>query len=74
MARSFTAVIHFDAESQVYVGFIPALPGTHSCGDTLDELRTNLKEAVELMLEVLGGDGPPLANTEIMLETIEVAA
>ncbi len=57
MSRVFKAVIHYDAESQAYIGFIPALPGAHSCGDTLDELRVNLKEAVELMLEELTAEG-----------------
>jgi len=52
MVRKYTAVIQFDAESGSYVGFIPALPGTQSCADTLDELRANLREAIELMLEV----------------------
>ncbi|MBN2081084.1 type II toxin-antitoxin system HicB family antitoxin [bacterium] len=53
MARKYTAVIQFDAESGSYVGFIPALPGTQSCAETLDELRANLREAIELMLETM---------------------
>lgn len=75
MTRTFKALIQFDPESQSYVGFIPALPGTHTCGDSLDELRANLKEAVELMLDVLKQDGEPvIGDPQIMLEDIEVAA
>ena len=34
-----------------YIAFIEELPGANTQGDTLDEARENLKEAVELILE-----------------------
>ena len=34
-----------------YVGFIEELPGANTQGDTLEEARENLREAVELILE-----------------------
>jgi predicted RNase H-like HicB family nuclease len=34
-----------------YVGFIEELPGANTQGQTLDETRENLKEAVALVLE-----------------------
>ena len=75
MARTYTAVIQFDAESQQYVGFIPALPGTHSCAPTLEELRANLREAIELMLESLAEDGQqPTDDIEVLIEPIELPA
>ncbi|MGQ9641637.1 MAG: type II toxin-antitoxin system HicB family antitoxin [Candidatus Bathycorpusculaceae bacterium] len=40
-------------ESGGYVAFVPALPGCHTQGDTLQELMDNVKEAVELYLETL---------------------
>ena len=57
MTQTYAAVIQFDAESQAYVGCVPALPGTQTCADTLGELRANLKEAIELMLEVVRTSG-----------------
>ncbi|RLI46723.1 type II toxin-antitoxin system HicB family antitoxin [Candidatus Bathyarchaeota archaeon] len=48
----FDAVIVED-ESGGYVAFVPALPGCHTQGDTLQELMDNVKEAVELYLETL---------------------
>ena len=36
-----------------YVAFVPALPGCHTQGDTLQELMENVKEAVELYLDTL---------------------
>jgi len=40
-------------ESGGYTAFVPALPGCHTQGDTLQELMENVKEAVELYLETL---------------------
>lgn len=34
-----------------YVAFVEELPGANTQGDTLDEARENLREAVELVLE-----------------------
>ena len=50
--HEFDAIIIED-ESGGYVAFVPALPGCHTQGDTLQELMENVKEAVELYLETL---------------------
>ncbi|OJI07734.1 hypothetical protein BK004_00495 [bacterium CG10_46_32] len=34
-----------------YVAFVPALPGCHTQGETLEEAETNVKEAIEAYLE-----------------------
>lgn len=34
-----------------YIGFVEELPGANTQGDTLEEARENLKEAVALILE-----------------------
>ena len=34
-----------------YIGFVEELPGANTQGDTLEETRENLREAVELVLE-----------------------
>jgi len=48
---TFTAYIEFDEETQLYVGIVPGVPGAHSQSATLDELRANLQEVLELCLE-----------------------
>jgi predicted RNase H-like HicB family nuclease len=55
--ETFTAVVEFDLETQLYVGFIPELPGAATQGATLDELYTNLSEVAELVLEDLLDSG-----------------
>ena len=49
--RSFTAVIQRDPETGLYVGYVPGFPGAHSQGETVDELRENLKEVIAMLLE-----------------------
>jgi predicted RNase H-like HicB family nuclease len=34
-----------------YIAFVEELPGAHAQGDTMDEARESLKEAVEMVLE-----------------------
>jgi predicted RNase H-like HicB family nuclease len=34
-----------------YIAFVEELPGANTQGETLDEVRENLKEAVQLVLE-----------------------
>ena len=48
---NFTVVIEKD-EDGFYVGSVPALRGCHTQGKTMDELMKNIKEAIELCLEV----------------------
>jgi predicted RNase H-like HicB family nuclease len=49
MQLQFTAV--FQKVSEGYIGFVEELPGANTQGDTLDEARANLAEAVALVLE-----------------------
>ncbi|MEB3308876.1 MAG: type II toxin-antitoxin system HicB family antitoxin [Snowella sp.] len=49
--KLFTAVIEQDRETSLYVGYVPGFPGAHSQGETLDELRQNLREVIEMLLE-----------------------
>ena len=49
--HNFTVVIEKD-EDGIYVGSVPALRGCHTQGKTMDELLKNIKEAIELCLEV----------------------
>lgn len=49
MEICFKAV--FQKVSEGYMGFVEELPGANTQGATLDEVRENLKEAVQLVLE-----------------------
>jgi predicted RNase H-like HicB family nuclease len=49
MQLQFTAV--FEKVSQGCIGFVEELPGANTQGETLEEARSNLAEAVRLVLE-----------------------
>ena len=55
--KTFTAYIEYDPDTKLYVGTIPAVPGAHTQGASLDELHDNLKEVLELCLEEIGESG-----------------
>jgi predicted RNase H-like HicB family nuclease len=49
--KIFTAVIERDSDTSLYVGYVPGFPGAHSQAETLDELQSNLREVIEMLLE-----------------------
>jgi predicted RNase H-like HicB family nuclease len=49
--KTCTAVIERCADTGLFIGFVPGFPGAHSQGETLDELNTNLREVIEMLLE-----------------------
>lgn len=53
MTNTFHVIIEKD-EDGGYIGKVPELQGCLSQGDTLDELMSNIKEVIELCLEVEG--------------------
>lgn len=40
--RTFTAYIEWDSDTKLYIASVPSVPGAHTQGATLDELRENL--------------------------------
>lgn len=46
----FTAV--FEQEEEWWIGYVEELPGANTQGRTLEDVRENLKEAVQLIIEV----------------------
>lgn len=54
----FTVVIEPDEGG--FHAYVPALPGCHTFGTTVDEARANIAEALELHIESLREDGEPI--------------
>jgi predicted RNase H-like HicB family nuclease len=68
--RNFTAVIERDAETGLYVGWVPGFAGAHSQAETLDELQANLREVIEMLFE----EGDPALRSEFVgTQTVNVA-
>jgi predicted RNase H-like HicB family nuclease len=72
MTQSFTAYVEWDPETRLYVGTVPGLPGAHTQGATLDELRSNLEEVVSLCLSEYNGDTSDIRRF-VGLQEIEIA-
>ena len=60
--KTYSAVIEKCKETGMYVGYIPGFPGAHSQGETVEELRQNLIEVIEMLLE----DGEPELESEFI--------
>jgi predicted RNase H-like HicB family nuclease len=70
--QSFVVLIEKDVDG-VFIGSVPSLKGCYSYGKTLDELMVNLKEAIEVHLEVLGTEEKKLPVTRFAgIQEIEV--
>ena len=78
METTFTAVYEEVSESEGggYVAYVEELPGAISEGDTLEEARANLRDAIELLLEtnreLTGRPGPGKTVTREKI-TVSVA-
>lgn len=69
----FTAV--FQKVPEGYIGFVEELPGANTQGNTLEEARENLQEAISLVLEanrMLAEEA--LQGQEVIREPLKIAA
>ncbi len=69
----FTAV--FRKVPEGYIGFVEELPGANTQGETLDETRRNLEEAISLVLQANRALAEEdLVGQEVIREQITVAS
>ena len=54
----FTVVIEPDEDA--FHAYVPALPGCHTFGSTVEEARANITEAIALHIESMLEDGEPI--------------
>ena len=47
--KTYTAVVEQCPDTGLYVGYMPGFPGAHSQAETLDELKLNLREVIEML-------------------------
>ena len=48
---ALTAIIEKCPDTNLFVGYIPGVPGAHTQAESLDELNSNLNEVIELLIE-----------------------
>lgn len=66
---NFNAVIERDLETGLLVGSVPGIPGAHTQGETIEEVRTNLAEVIELLQSenALEPESEFIATTALMV-------
>jgi len=64
------AVVFTPAEEGGYTATVPALPGCISEGDSFEDAKKNIKEAIKLYTEVDGGFQPATADFIIAPVTV----
>ncbi len=67
-------VLVYPGEDGYWVAEVPSLPGCISQGATRDEALENVKEAIELYLEVLQADGQPIPEDHQQMQLVTVNA
>jgi predicted RNase H-like HicB family nuclease len=68
--KQYTAVVERDADTGLYVGYVPGLPGAHTQAASLDELNANLREVIAMLLE----DGDRVPEAEFVgIQTVRVS-
>lgn len=70
---TFRTIIEPD-DPKGYHGYVPALKGVHTCGDTIEETKVNLRDAIVLHIQGLIEDGLAVPNEDQAVETIETVS
>ena len=66
----FRTIIEPDDPSG-YHGYVPSLPGVHTCGETMEETKENLRDAILCHLEGLLKDKEEFKHDENSMEVMQ---
>lgn len=73
--RSYTYRVIIEPDGKrAFHGYVPALPGCHTWGETLEETRRNVRDAMDAYLRALIADGEvvPEDRGVEMMETVSL--
>lgn len=70
----YAIVIESAPGSSNLSAYVPDLPGCITTGKTVEEIKRNMREAIELHIEGLREDGLPVPEPSTQVAEIEVAA
>ncbi len=72
MRAEFTAIIRPDS-SGGYWAFCPEIPGANGQGETIEEAKENLKEAIKLILEDLREEAlKTIPDSEVIQDVVVI--
>lgn len=67
---SFRTIIEPD-DPKGYHGYVPILKGLHTCGDSIEEVKKSLKDAIRYHIAGLIKDGVKIPKEEETTEVIQ---
>jgi predicted RNase H-like HicB family nuclease len=68
--RKYAVVVEIGPDN--YSAYIPDLPGCVTTGKTIEEVKTNIREAIQLHLEGLIEDGSPVPKPSSVAIEVEL--
>jgi predicted RNase H-like HicB family nuclease len=69
--NEFTAIIERDGKW--YIGYCPEIPGANGQGDTVDECKQNLAEAISLILQDRRDDAQRGLPADAVQDTVSIS-
>ncbi len=57
-----------------YAAYVPDLPGCVATGETIEETEQQIREAIDLHLKGMRGDGLPIPEPSSSVDYVEIAA
>ena len=69
--RRYAAV--FEKAESNWAAYVPDLPGCISTGETLEETKRNIREAIALHLEAMDEVGEPIPEPTTDVDYVELA-
>ena len=65
-------IVLIEKSDNGYAAYLPDLPGCVAAGDTIDETKELIAEAVASHLEILAEDGGPMPEPNLLAQTLTV--
>jgi len=69
---TFEIVIEKEQDDEGYLAFSPTLPGCFSNGQTIEQAKRNMREAIQQHLESLLEHGDPIPQNEQLVHVEEL--
>lgn len=71
---TYRIIIEPDEKNTLHA-FVPALPGCHTWGETIEEARANIKDAIDVYLRSLIADNEPIPEDKgiEIFETLQIS-
>jgi predicted RNase H-like HicB family nuclease len=70
MSYNFTA--YYQQDGKFFVGYCPEIEGANGQGETLEECRESLQEAVKMILEIRNEENLAFLNTGFIKENLVI--